>query len=519
MATSLDHEPFTREPMAQLLADNTRLHAQVQELLALVAELRGTIERQQDHIAKLVKMHFGRTSERIEGPTLFDHLPDEPVPTPVASAAPVVIERDVLAPRRKGHGRKPNSANLPRRREEIDLGDAEKLCPCCAGVRVRIGETIRERLDYTPSSIFVLQIARPTYACRSCESAARDPQFVAPAFPPEPVPKSGVGAGLLAQIIVSKYVDHLPLYRQESIFARHGWPVSRTRLCDLVGACAMLLDPVYRAMLVRLKESFAIHVDESPVKLLQPRRTAYAWLYLGDAANPYTLFDFTPGRGEEYPAEFLKGYSGFVHADGYTGYNPTHGSGARHLGCWAHVRRKFVDARANDPAKASEALAYIRTLYAVESEIAEGKLARDTAVSLRQARAGPILRKFGEWLEVEQQGALPKSPFGQAVSYARNQWPTLGRYLGDARFTIDNNVAERAVRPLAVGRKNWMFIGGDGGLPSAAVLMSLCVSAKRHGLNPWAYLTDVLTQLAEKPADATQLLPDVWAKQHLHTSH
>ena len=143
------------------------------------------------------------------------------------------------------------------------------MCPGCAGVRIRIGETIRERLDYTPSSIFVREIAQPTYACRSCERAARDPQFAVPAFPPEPVPRSGVGAGLLAQVIVSKCVDHLPLYRQESIFARHGWPVCRTRLCDLVGACATLLEPLYRAMITRLKESFAIHADESPAKLLQ----------------------------------------------------------------------------------------------------------------------------------------------------------------------------------------------------------------------------------------------------------
>jgi transposase len=397
----------------------------------------------------------------------------------------------------------------------IDLSDAEKASPCCAGVRLRIGETIRERLDYTPSSVFVRELAQQTYACRSCEQATRDPQITAAAFPPEPVPRSGVGAGLLAQVIVSKCVDHVPLYRQESILARQGWHVSRTRLCDLAAACATLLEPVHRAMTERLKDSFVIHADESPVKLLQPRRTAYAWLYLGDAAHPYTVFDVTAGRGEEHPTAFLKGYSGFVQAYGYAGYNCIHGSGARHLGCWAHVRRKFVEAQKNNPAKASEALAYIRTLYAVEKEIVEKKLTSDSVVSLRQTRAGPVLKKFGEWLEVEQRTMQPKSSFGEAVSYARNQWPTLGRYLVDSRFAIDNNVAERALRPLAVGRRNWLFVGGDGGLAGAAVLMSLCVSAKRHELNPWVYLTDVLTQLATKPADVTNLLPDVWAKQHL----
>ena len=305
---------------------------------------------------------------------------------------------------------------------------------------------------------------------------------------------------------------HLPLYRQEAIFARQGWPVSRARLCDLLARTAVLLDPVYRAMLARLKESFAIHADETPVRLLRPGRPAYAWVYLGDAANPYTVFDVTPGRGEEYPAALLGGFTGFVHADGYAGYNAVHGSGIRHLACWAHVRRKFVEARENNPAKASEALAYVRTLYAVEKEIAEGNLVGAAVAALRQARAGPILVRFGEWLSAEGRSALPKSPFGQAVSYACNQWPALGRYLSDARFSIDNNVAERAVRPLAVGRSNWLFIGGDGGLRTASVLMSVCASARRHGLEPWSYLTDVFGRLAAGPSDVGQLLPDVWAK-------
>ncbi|MCE9564585.1 MAG: IS66 family transposase zinc-finger binding domain-containing protein [Planctomycetes bacterium] len=206
MALSPQNEVLTlREQNAQLLADNTHLKAQLQEVLTLVGQLRGTIEKQQDHIAKLVKMTFGRKSERVEGPTLFDDLPDEPATPP---ASPVIAEPEVLVPKRKGHGRKPNPATLPRQREEIDLSDAEKVCPCCSEVRVRIGETIRERLDYTPSSIFVLEMAQQTYACRSCEKAARDAQIAAATFPPEPVPRSGVGAGLLAQVIVSKYVDH-----------------------------------------------------------------------------------------------------------------------------------------------------------------------------------------------------------------------------------------------------------------------------------------------------------------------
>lgn len=181
------------------------------------------------------------------------------------------------------------------------------------------------------------------------------------------------------------------------------------------------------------------------------------------------------------------------------------------------MRRKFVEARTHHPDKASEALAYIRTLYAVEAKIVEEKLTGDSVVSRRQARAGPILTKFAAWLEAEHRTALPKGPYGEALTYARNQWPTLGRYFNDARFATDNNVVERALRPLAVGRKNWLFVGGDGGLSRAGVLMSICASAKRHGLNPWAYLTYILTRLAEQPSDRSQLLPDVWGRQHRPT--
>lgn len=501
MGMSLEHEVvLLRDQVAQLLAINTHLRQQ--------------IDRQQAHIARLVKMTFGRASERVHGPTLFDDPSDDPVPsdTPVSPVPPP--EPVAPVPKRKGHGRRANAADLPRRREELVLSEAEKACPCCWAPRVQIGETTRERLDYTPASIFVRVLVRPAFVCRNCEHAGHDPQFATPAFPAEPVPKSGVAAGLLAQVLVSKYVDHLPLNRQVSIFARHGWPVSRTRLCDLVMRCGELLQPLYGEMVRRVKQSFVIHADDTPVSLLRPSRTAYAWLYLGDATQPYTVFDLTAGRGEEHPARFLDGYTGFLQADGYSGYNAVHGSGARHLGCWAHVRRKFVESQASDPAKASEALAFIRTLYAVERQIQTEQLVGDNAGSLRRSRAGPIITQFGDWIETEYRTALPKSPLGQAVGYARNQWPSLERYLTDARFAIDNNVAERAVRPLAVGRKNWLFIGGDGGLPTASVLLSLCASAKRHGVNPWAYLTDVLMHLATKPADLTPLLPDVWAEHH-----
>jgi len=352
------------------------------------------------------------------------------------------------------------------------------------------------------------------YACRSCESEGHDPQIAKAALPPEPIPKSNVEAGLLAHVIVSKLCDHLPLNRQEAILARHGWDVRRSTLCDHLQRCGQLLKPLYDLMRRRLLQSFAIHADDTPLVLLRPRRTAFAWVYLGDAANPYTLFDLTPGRSQTYPQAFLAGYKGFVHADAYDGYNAVHGN-VRHLGCWMHARRYFVDAALSDP-RAVEALAFIRTLYAVERELRTERdrlgerFTSDDAVRLRGVRAGPILAAFAHWLGEQHRSATPKSLFGQAVGYARNQWPSLTRYLDDARFAIDNGAAERAIRPIAVGRSNWLHVGGDGGLKTASVLLSICASATRHRLDPWSYLRDVLGHLTVRAAraDLSDLLPD-----------
>ncbi|QJW93767.1 IS66 family transposase [Frigoriglobus tundricola] len=499
----------------------THVEAVIAELRGVVAGLRKQVEAQQAHFHRLVKRTFGRGGERVEGPTLFDGIdpPEAEVPPPVAPPVP-----EPPAPRkRKGHGRRRKPADLPRRREEIDLSAAEKLCACCGTAKIRIGQVVSERLDYQPMSLFVRELVRPTYACRSCESQGHDPQIARATLPPEPIPKSGIGSGLLAHVIVSKMVDHLPLHRQESILARHGWDVCRSTLCDHLRKCGELLTPLYDLMHRRLLRSFAIHADDTPLVQLRPRRTAFAWVYLGDAANPYTVFDLTAGRRQEFPQAFLGGYRGFVHADAYDGYNGGHNN-IRHLGCWMHARRYFVEAEPSDP-RAVEALAFVRTLYAVERAIHDerdrpGRTFTDAdVVRVRRTRAGPILTAFAGWLDVQHRSATPKSLFGQAVGYARNQWASLVRYLDDARFAIDNGAAERAIRPLATGRANWLHVGGDGGLKTASVLLSVCATATRHRLNPWEYLREVLDRIAHRPAgaDVGDLLPDARVKPHGQT--
>jgi transposase len=272
--------PDTDAELAALRAEVAHLRAVNAELLGTVTELRATVERQQTHIDKLVRTAFGRKSERVvTGPTLFDDVPD-PDPPPPASDTPVepVPPPEPATTTRRGHGRRPRPADLPRERFEIDLTEAERACPCCKKTRIRIGTDVSERLDYRPASLFVRQIVRPTYVCRFCERAGDDPQVIQRPLPPEPSPRGTAAAGLLAHVVVSKYVDHLPLYRQESMLGRLGWVVTRSTLCDQLIACAGVLEPLYRLMCDRVRKSAALHADDTSVVLLAPRRTSHAWV-------------------------------------------------------------------------------------------------------------------------------------------------------------------------------------------------------------------------------------------------
>jgi transposase len=485
----------------------------VRELLATVTELRKTIDKQQAHIHYLVRMTFGRRSERLTGPTLFEDFASPELKPPPAPPEGVKEDRGV---KRTGHGRRKHRDDLPREPVEIDLTEAEKTCPCCGDQRIRIGTDVSERLDYRPASLFIRATIRPTYLCRRCEQQGENIQAAQAPLPPEPIPRGTVGAGLLAHVLVSKWVDHLPLYRLESILGRLGWEVSRSTLCDQMMACAGVLTPLYEWMCRRVKASSALHTDDTPLTLLNPRRTAHAWVYVGDATNPYTVFDLTNGRQQGFPEKFLTGFRGYIHADGYAGYNPLYAAGAIHIGCWAHVRRKYFEAKENDATRAHEALARIRALYAVEADAKDEHLSGTDLAAYRQEHAGPVLKSFADWLAEEVPRVLPKSKIGEAFIYASNQWPTLIRYLEDGRLTLDNSPAEQAIRPLAVGRRNWLHVAGDGGLTSAAVLLSVAASAKRHRVNPWAYVKHILTEsAARKPnADFSDLLPDTWATAH-----
>jgi transposase len=451
---------------------------------------------------------------------------------------------------RKRRGRKRLPKDLPRKRVMYELSPDELLCPCCQKPREKISEEVSEQLEYEPASLFVIEHVRWTYACKGCEG-----NVATASKPMQPIEKGLAGPGLLAHVITSKYADHLPLHRMERILRRHGVDIARSTMCDWMAQCATLLNPLYALMKRRVLESHVVHTDDTPVPVQDKSKTrtrqGRIWTYIGDYAHPYTVFDYTPTHCREGPAAFLGGYHGYLQADAYSGYDhlfKAKGDGApvpTEVGCWAHARRKFFESQETDPARATVAMAMIRLLYDVEreaNELAAAQLEQrldelpapdqsldpaqrdalywqplvDARHALRQQTSVSKLDEIKHWLGEEQLGVLPKSPIGQAIGYALSNWTALRRYTEDGRLNIDNNPAENALRSIVLGRRNWLFAGSDRGGRTAATLCSFIASCRRHELDPFAYLRDVLTRIAACPInEIDQFLPDRWQAAHL----
>jgi transposase len=340
--------------------------------------------------------------------------------------------------------------------------------------------------------------------------------------PPMPIAKGLPGPGLLAHLIVSKYVDHLPLYRLERIYERQGLFLPRSTLCDWLAACGQLLQPLYTQLVAVVLQSRALHTDDTPVKLQDPKThqlsTARLWVYLGDAAHPYNVFDFTVNRRRDGPQKFLENYQGYLHADAFSGYDclflpqpSTATARILEVACNAHARRKFYEARSSDVLCSHQALAYYRQLYELERAATVNDFTDSQRFQMRQDLSLLILERFHDWLDQQRLEVLPKSPMGEAIGYALNNWTALKRYTEAGFLDIDNNAAEREMKRIAIGRKNWLFIGSPQGGQTAAVLFSFTSTCQRLGIEPWAYLQDVLTRLPTTPdGQRADLLPDRW---------
>lgn len=340
--------------------------------------------------------------------------------------------------------------------------------------------------------------------------------------PASPIAKGLPGPGLLAHLIVSKYVDHMPLYRLERSYERQGFLLPRSTTCDWLAACAEILQPLYVHMVTAVCQSRALHTDDTTIKNQEPPPNCTdlgrMWCYLGDAAHPFNVFDFTPNRKRDGPQHFLANFQGYLHADAFSGYDalylPRAADGQARIfevACNAHGRRKFYDARSTDAARSHQALAYYTQLYEIERRAKANAFDDEQRRLLRQELALPILNQFRAWLDAERVEVLPKSPMAEAIGYALNNWTALTRYTEAGFLTIDNNIAEREMKRIAIGRKNWLFVGSVQGGETAAVLISFTSTCHRLGIEPWSYLQDILARLPELPADRlAELLPDRW---------
>lgn len=413
-------------------------------------------------------------------------------------------------PKKRTGGRQPLPRNLKRERIVHDLAEAEKHCSACQQDLRPIGEESSERYEYIPAQLTVIEDIRKKYACACTVRTATKP--------PQPIEKSTAGASLLAQVIVAKTADHLPLHRQQKIFERYGVDISRKTMGGWLAQCGDLLKPLYGSAKEVLFQSKVIGTDDTGVKVLDIKlpfaRTGRIWPYYGDADHPVILYDYTATRERAGPEEFLKGYRGYLQADAYGGYDAFFKDPARGLievGCWAHARRYFHKALESDQTHMGPALLLIAQLYRVEKQARP--LTAEDRLRLRQLQSQPILEKLRNYLLEIQPEILPKSPEGRAVRYTLKNWNALTRYCKDGDLAIDNNATERAIRGIAVGRNNWVFFGSDEGGKTAAVLRSFVASCQRVGVDPFAWLKDILSRIADHPITRlAELLPHNWAR-------
>lgn len=464
------------------------------------------IEQLKHRLDVLCRRLYGRKSEKVD-PSQLSLLLEGLEPQASDQGQPAEPAVSVEPKARRSPGRRRLPQDLPRRRVVLEPAEEERTC-ACGTAKVKIGEEVSEKLDFVPASFEVVETVRPCLACPKCHEGVT----VAKA-PAQAVEKGLAGEGLLAHVVVSKYADHLPLNRLERIYGRQGVELSRSTLCDFVAAASRALEPLGEELRRQVLASTYVQTDDTPVTVLVEeggRFTGRLWVYL-DPIGKQVAFDATQTRERDGPQVYLGSYRGHLQADAYSGYDALfRGGGMIELGCWAHTRRRFVEALPTD-ARAATFVALIGELYAVERDGAE--LDFCALRELRRQRSLPVLDRIRETRDSLTNVVLPKSPLGEALAYMTNQWVALGRYVEDGRFSIDNNAAERQLRAVAVGRKNWLFMGSMEGAHRAALMYSIVQSCRLARIDPWVYIRDVLVRVATHPhRRIAELLPKAWAE-------
>jgi transposase len=485
----------------------------VESLKALVLEKQTEIENLNLLLLKLRRMHFGQRSEKMNAEIGQLELRLEDLEANQAAVEPLPAQLAIVAVNEKAAkkpARRPLPAELPREVETI--APTQEACPDCGGTLRPLGEDISEVLEYVPARFKVIRTVRPKLSCACCSRIVQEPA------PNRPIDKGLAGPGLLAHVLVAKYADHLPLYRQSEIYAREGVELDRSTMADWVGGVSRTLRPLVEALKGYVLSAEKLHGDDVPVPVLEPgngkTKTGRLWTYVrddrpaGSEAASAVWFAYSPDRKGEHPAGHLRNYRGTLQADGFAGFNRLYETGAIvEAACWAHVRRKFFDLHQGHASPvAKEALERIAQLYGIEKEI-RGR-SPDDRKGVRRARSRPLLDAMHAWLKTTMSKLSGKSELAKAIRYALERWAALLVFVDDGRIEMDNNAAERALRAVAVGRKNYLFAGSDAGGERAAAIYSLLGSAKLNGIDPESYMKAVLRRIADHPINRiAELLP------------
>jgi len=506
--------------LCSLLQERDREKTRAQEQAKRADDLHVENLRLQVELARYKKWYYGPRADRLPSngdlaQVLLDfseELEQKPIcPDDVPPQAEPEYELRRVK-RRKGRRALANFENLPVTTKVYELSAEERACPCCGVERKEIGADESWQIEYIPGRFERIQHVRKKYACPGCECAGENPRMEVAAKPEAAIEKGLAGPGLLAYIVTSKFADYLPLYRLEDIFERQGFEISRATQSVWCGDVADLIEPLYERMGERVRESHVVATDDTILPMLSVGKTqpARMWVYVGDATNPYNVFDFTLNRGRDGPKHFLKDYQQVLLADAYGGYNGVvAGNAITRAGCWSHARRKFVDAEKAAPEIAREAVAFLRTLYGVEKQAKEASV--EERLQLRQANSLPVLAELRQKLLAWKEQLLPKHPMAEAVNYTLGQWEELNIFCKDGAVPIDNNRSEREMKRVVLNRKNSLFVGNPRGGRTAAILASLTSTCRRHEIDPQRYLTQLLVNLPSWPArDLDAWLPDLW---------
>lgn len=494
------------------------LKQMIAELLRALRQSRRNEQEVQQRLDALLRRLYGPRPD----PTHPDQglLPfgDDILLSAVPSPPPPSTVEDEPSRRGKSrpHGRRKPARALRREQRRYELTATERLCPECHQERQEIGVDTTPQYDYKPAEVFVVEHQRVKYACKCCQGHVT----IAPK-PPQPIDRGLPGPGLLAQIIMDKHQDHIPLHRSEQRYLRLGVHLPRSTMCDWMASAAELLTPLCQSLKAWILQSKVLHTDDTTVPVRDETKSSHRygrlWPYIGDKDHPGIVFDYTRTHARDGPAAFLKDFRGYLQADAYGAYDGIYtGSNGTiiEVGCWAHARNKTAEAQASDPERVLAIKAWIRKLYDVEDEA--DKMSAAERLRLRQEKSVPLLTGLRQWLLAQQPQVLPKNPIAAAINYMLNQWKALNRYTSDGDLHIDNNVSERTLKLIGTGRDNWLFLGSDQGGHTAAVLYSFTATCKHLSIDTFAYLRDVFIRLPTHPADRlADLLPHRWQAARL----